>query len=130
MREIKFRAYSRGEGMGYFNDLYWFEEHGVHDSSGDGFYSEYVIMQFTGLKDKNGKKIYEGDILKQAISLSGPYLDKVAKVVFYHGSFLAKTTLGAEHQIVENWVEVIGNIYENPELLEKGKWREKINVTT
>lgn len=75
------------------------------------------LMQYTGLKDKNNKEIYEGDILKVE--------DALCKVIFEKGAF---TSVGIcplffnechsfyEMELGEEY-EVIGNIYENPELL-------------
>lgn len=81
---------------------------------------DHTLMQFTGLKDKNGKEIYEGDILRDT--------EDIAKVVFEKGAFIAQVkTFGFGWKAYANlweylkdWkdVEVIGNIYQNPELLQ------------
>ena len=75
------------------------------------------IMQYTGLKDKNGKEIYEGDIVK------GYWYDHPKPEVMdiewsdhFYGFTITKYPLGI-HGLHD--LEIIGNIYQNPELLEK-----------
>lgn len=104
----------------YASDLYAFEV----DSE--------TVGQFTGLTDKNGKKIFEGDILKIAVLTNGigtyffPPLDYPVKVVVKWSlcAWMWETICKDKYYInfPEAWChyecEVIGNIHDNPELLE------------
>jgi uncharacterized phage protein (TIGR01671 family) len=87
-----------------------------HECSGWG--EDFILMQFTGLKDKNGKEIYEGDIIKNNCDNSifeVVYLEDQAK---FRWKRLSGIRNGEDtwHIILFNG-EVIVNIYENPELL-------------
>ena len=89
-------------------------------SADDGFYS---IMQSTGLKDKNGKEIFEGDILAcktddEVINLNVFWDEEHALFMFESKKYNEQEPLA---ELVENNTypfEIIGNIYENRELLE------------
>lgn len=103
MREIKFRALVGGE-MIFFGVL----------SDANHVITDEPIMQYAGLKDKHGKEIYEGDIVLYNRGGS----DECVSEVTYNLRFpKSEFCLGhAGHRLDET--EVIGNIYENPELLD------------
>lgn len=122
MREIKFRAWNKVTKEMY-NDAI--------NNCKDSFDlvlkhpQIYKVMQYTGLKDKNGKEIYEGDILDCSYinPMSQEKIKRYFEVVYGHGLFAAKLTghspAGDTLLYFKNSDgEVIGNIYENPELLE------------
>jgi len=132
-REIKFRGkdFQKGEwryGTYYFGVLYptSFQGHYI----GDWQVDPETIGEYTGLKDKNGKEIYEGDILEKSNGLpmtgSPPrykIVGSVKKVIFHEGAFRLTTSLTSKkYHLMSQYIryygfEVIGNIYENPELL-------------
>lgn len=85
---------------------------------------KFILMQSTGLKDKNGVEIYEGDVINCRNSFRNPMtgsgslsINRDFKIIFENGEFKAK---GFDIRLknILSYSEVIGNIYENPELLE------------
>lgn len=80
------------------------------------------IMQYTGLKDINGTEIYEGDIIKIQSMVHDNYPVYVGKVVFENGAYMCNSKWNT-HWIGDMFLskEILGNIYENPELLEEDR---------
>lgn len=115
-REIKFRAWDKkGKFMEIVDDLQMFNNNlNVGLPSNEYFLGEddVELMQYTGLDDKNGKEIYEGDIVK--------YENMTGKIMFLNGSFIMSNfeeTEEWELGVINAEIEVIGNEYDNPELL-------------
>lgn len=132
MREIKFRAWLPDRKRMLY-DGSWFETRvGFADSGGDkllvggeGVFLKSMYdnghpyklaatpMQYTGLKDRNGKEIYEGDIVK---CYGGTENEIVGDIYWYKGGFSVRTVDTFWSPAEKDW-GVIGNIYENPDLL-------------
>ncbi len=171
-REIKFRAWD-GQYMELIEDLYWFEENGVHSLNWDGDGSKFrghnqafELMQFTGLTDDYDKPVFESDVLRMtrlfdlvqgyqmetyiwpAEGLNGNRHVKIGQLVWDWEGVVTFNALRGWHlsKVVSNgWqvlngktatpfkthmkfkqikpraynLQVSGNIYENPELLEE-----------
>ena len=82
---------------------------------------DFVVEEYTGLKDKNDKEIYEGDIVKITRSYGYSFLPKgaKAKIEFDEKELCYKLRGQGEFRLTaKKELEVIGNIHENPELLE------------
>ena len=124
----KFRAWTE-EGKVMYYGVYPFKD-GTLLLSYDGIAfdevpaSDFIVMQSTGLKDKNGSEIFEGDIVRFALTESLPcgfnyVMNKDGVVTYKLGAFYVVNGL-AEYLISDihaNEFEVIGNIYQNTELL-------------
>ena len=151
MREIKFRAWDKDyEKMTYFDDEDYeykppfvfrldqvFKKDSNYDDYEDFEYNDATdiveVMQYTGLNDENEKEIYEGDIIEFSYDMFVGNFDTFVakgKVVFEEGAFYVevfeneRTTKDEAYLLYSinlDTIEVIGNIYDNPELLEKGE---------
>lgn len=117
MRELKFKVWTGKEMIGPFDlsqhPMYW------ADKLQDG-----ERLLFTGLKDKDGTEIYEGNILHINKAFNG--VDIFGKVYWKGAGFAMITKRGSDtsqgyFEIVTPYTKIIGNIYENPESMEEQK---------
>ena len=121
MREIKFRAWDKeNEKMMKVSSLHLEnKELSVKENGTFHLFRMQDLMQYTGLKDKNGKEIYEGDIYHVG--------DKNIRylVVWFDSGFEGKQLRSTSYAGLKSWakdIEILGNIYENKNLLEENKW--------
>lgn len=134
MRDIKFRAYIRDKNprvpseinkIVEVKSLHLGSKKAIIGYSGGNYsikFDEIELMQYTGLKDKNGREIYEGDIVK--IKPERAYVKWNDKYRYFQlvpigDYYFDSDVIGQALEYVE--AEVIGNIYDNSELLEKGE---------
>ena len=141
MREYKFRVWdTENKEMLKVQELD-FEDtfYGGRLSIRTDQYNDYfdiedmILMQYTGLKDKNGKEIYEGDIVKVKLYKGEEEKYFIGKVEYFGSNFIVDADNNSEYHIYDldgfgidyryhlEDCEVIGNIYDNPELLEEGE---------
>ena len=108
MREIKFRAWDKRD-IENPPSMYYFDFKTAHQFVRCG-----NIMQYTGLKDRNGEEIYESDIVN---SHDGLFVIKYSEEKMAYGLY----SKGVEYPwyVSKYSLEIIGNIHENPELLNK-----------
>lgn len=130
-REIKFRAWNKLEKrmesvnfIRFFLNAYTMVSTRYRDEKSKNYMmtslldgsDNVILMQYTGLKDKNGNEIYEGDIVTGLFN----HTDIIGHIVYGSDAtfFIERKGLyGIGLNNAEDWLEVVGNIYENPELL-------------
>ena len=121
MREILFRGKRKSDGKWWEGYLTVVFQHTYIEKANENEAFRFVVDpetvgQFTGLTDKNGKRIFEGDIVEVNYDA---YPSERGEVFFRNGSFrLKKVSEVLSLYGFLWWCEVIGNIHDNPELLE------------
>lgn len=110
MREIKFRRWDTDEKYMYYDKPFHLDTN----------LNRYEVMQYTGLKDKNGKEVYEGDVLE--LNIIGGRAGNVYRLftVVWNNTlamFMDKQQDGDPLYLISESTKIIGNIYSTPELI-------------
>lgn len=117
-REIKFRVWDKELNI-------WINNIGMKQNNvlTNGTEIRFHVMQFTGLQDKNGKDIYEGDLLEGVSNNPFSLGEKsIYEIAWGVDSYYIKRTLFSIQELrnyCNNNIEVVGNIYEHPHLINK-----------
>lgn len=124
MRDIKFRAWDEDDKV-----LRSWEELILDKEDGDDYWMvgykenkvvtsynhKQILMQYTGNTDKNGKEIYEDDLVAEEHG-------RIYRVVFKGDCWRCEPiSRGSKNRWLSDYLKIIGNIYENPELLERSE---------
>lgn len=129
MKDILFRGQMKSENCSFkkgdwvFGDLVR-----LHDGKreipciyGKGDVVDKTVGQYIGIDDKNGQKIFEGDIVdvKYNVHYTGLASERIGlfEVVFVDGCFMKKNEKGCFHFISSDECEVVGNVHDNPEMM-------------
>lgn len=118
MRKIKFRAWhKKHQHILYVYEINFEEQiakcRNIQENSNHTYgFIDIELMEFTGLEDKSGKEIWEGDIVNWTV-LGG----EICQIRYKDSAFLIEFRHFDKYQ-AGKWVEVIGNIHENPDLIE------------
>jgi len=135
MREIKFRAWNKIDKFMWYSDIQLLRILRLYildlDEYDDLKKENFELMQYTGLKDKNGKEIYEGDIIKRynkpncKCETCKNKLDYIMTgYISYDENMACYITIGEDYRnglafgnFENEIIEIIGDIYENPEFV-------------
>ena len=135
MREIKFRAWLKEDKKMVNVETMDFADKSMQYLEKSEIVNAYLLrrvifddielMQYTGLKDKNGAEIYDGDIVLVELSGTSTWYKTVVKIK--EGAFIASLIDGEDYIYIfncgfdSNDFEILGNIYENKNLLEENR---------